>query len=175
MDSRGRPAGARFLGWSARRCSGSRDRHQHDGARWTGVRRPRAGGGALAATCCAAGAPGRSRGRAVILVRVEAPTARARRALEAVLREDRGLSVVGTRSSLVTPDVVVLKRDSIPQLLAATTPTAPAAPTAPTAAVVMLLDDLDREAAAAAVRAGALAVLPADAEPLAIREIGRAS
>jgi DNA-binding NarL/FixJ family response regulator len=105
----------------------------------------------------------------VILVRVEAPTARARRALEAVLREDRGLSVVGTRSSLVTPDVVVLKRDSIPQLLAATTPTAPAAPTAPTAAVVMLLDDLDREAAAAAVRAGALAVLPADAEPLAIR------
>jgi DNA-binding NarL/FixJ family response regulator len=101
----------------------------------------------------------------VIRVRVDAPTAQARRNLEAVLREDRGLSVVDTRSSLVTPDVVVLKRDSIPLLLAATTPTAPA----PTAAVVMLLDDLDREAAAAAVRAGALAVLPADAEPRAIR------
>ncbi|HVH66683.1 MAG TPA: response regulator transcription factor [Gemmatimonadales bacterium] len=101
----------------------------------------------------------------MIRVLVVAPTARARTSLEAVLREDKTISVMGTGASS-TPDVIVLDPGSesghaIPQLLAQSPN--------PDAPLVVLLDDLDGEAAVAAIRAGARAALPEDAPPAKIR------
>lgn len=113
----------------------------------------------------------------MIRVLVVSRTARARRAVEAALREDRDVRLIGSHDSLEAPpsapalapapDVVVLEAGpeshvSIPQLLVHS-------PSHRTAPLVILLDDLHGDSAAAAIRAGARAVLPRDAKPLQIR------
>ena len=106
----------------------------------------------------------------MIRVLVVSPSARARRALERVVARDGALALVGARDGVESlgraigesrPDVVVLdggpeSRLPVP-LLFERGPGGDAAP------VVLLLDELDGELAAAALRAGARAVLPRDA------------
>lgn len=98
------------------------------------------------------------------------PSARARRAIEQLLARDEGLALVGTRDGVESlglaigesrPDVVVLdagpeSRLPVPLLLEQ-------GPGVDPPPLVLLLDELDGEAAAAALRAGARAVLPRDA------------
>ncbi len=108
----------------------------------------------------------------MIRVLVVSPNAAARRALEQVVVHDSGLTLVGTRVSLggefgaSAPDVMVLDAppDSLGDALRFdTTP------------VVVLLDDIEHGGAAAALRAGARAVLPRDAAPAQIRAAVRAA
>ncbi len=118
----------------------------------------------------------------VIRVLVVSPLADTRRALERLVTRDPGLALVGTCRSFDSlegaiaesrADVVVL--DSGPEsplpipLLLDQRSSRDATP------VVVLLDELESEAGARALRAGARAALPRDAAPEAIRAAVRAA
>jgi DNA-binding NarL/FixJ family response regulator len=104
----------------------------------------------------------------VIRVLVVSPSARARRALEQVLARDEALALVGSGDGVESlglaigesrPDVVVLDggpESPVPLVLEQ-------GPGVDPPPLVLLLDELDGEAAVAALRAGARAVLPRDA------------
>jgi DNA-binding NarL/FixJ family response regulator len=106
-------------------------------------------------------------------VLVVSPSARTRTALERIVAQDAGVVIVAAADSLESPDVIVL--DSGPEshlpfpMLLEQRPSREAAP------FVVLLDDLDGEAGARALRAGARAVLPRHASPEEIRAAVRAA
>ena len=112
-------------------------------------------------------------GGAVIRVLVVSPSSGTRRALEHVVAQDPGLVLLAGSDSPELPDVIVL--DSGPEshlpfpMLLEQRPSRDAAP------LVVLLEDLDGEAGARALRAGARAVLPRSAAPEEIRAAVRAA
>lgn len=118
----------------------------------------------------------------MIRVLIVSPRSGARRALEHAVGQDPGLLLVATSDSLESlgdeigerrPDVVVLGPGPEPQLpLPLLLEQRPHRDTTP---VVVLLDDLDGEAGARALRAGARAVLPRHASPEEIRAAVRAA
>ena len=105
-------------------------------------------------------------GGGVIRVLVASPRAGARRELERIVARDAGLQLIGDEGR---PDVILLGPGAEAQqplpLRLERRPKHDATP------LVVLLDDLDRTAAAQALRAGARAVLPPHASA---REIGAA-
>ena len=117
-------------------------------------------------------------GGIVIRVLVVSPQSRVRRELERVVARDPGLRLIGACESLASldgltnesrPDVVLLgpgPEAQLPMALRLEHETRRDA-----TPLVVLLDDLDRTAAAQALRAGARAALPYHASPL---EIGAA-
>jgi len=121
-------------------------------------------------------------GGAVIRVLVVSPEAGTLKDLERSIAQDPGLLLVATSDSLESlgdeigegrPDVIVLGPGPEPQLplpvLLEQRPNRDSTP------VVVLLDDLDGEAGARALRAGARAVLPRHASPEEIRAAVRAA
>ncbi len=109
----------------------------------------------------------------MIRVLVVSPSSGTRRALEHVVAQDPGLVLLAGSDSPELPDVIVL--DSGPEshlpfpMLLEQRPSRDAAP------LVVLLEDLDGEAGARALRAGARAVLPRSAAPEEIRAAVRAA
>ncbi len=108
----------------------------------------------------------------VIRVRVVSPSSGTRRRLEHVVAQDSGLALV-TEADSRSPDVVVLDSGDASHLplplLLEQQPMREATP------LVVLLDDLDGEAGARALHAGARAVLPRNASPEEIRAAVRAA
>jgi len=114
----------------------------------------------------------------MIRVLVVSPRSGARTALARAVAQDPGLALVGAAASLAAsaesrPDVIVLDpgRDVLPSLpvLLERAPRGAAPP------VVVLLDDLEPDAGARALRGGARAVLARSATPEEIRAAVRAS
>jgi len=121
-------------------------------------------------------------GGAVIRVLIVSPRSGTRRALEHVVAQDRALVLLPASDSLDSlhdmidergPDVIVLdpgpeSQLPLPVLLKRW-------PTRGTTPSVVLLEDLEGEAGAGALRAGARAVLPRNASPEQIRAAVRAA
>jgi NarL family two-component system response regulator YdfI len=103
----------------------------------------------------------------MIRVLVVSPSSGTRRALEQAVAQDPGLVLVTTSDALASPDVIVLDPGPEGQLplpvLLEQRPSRDAVP------VVVLLEDLESEAGARVLRAGARAILPRDASPEEIR------
>lgn len=103
----------------------------------------------------------------MIRVLISSPNPGTRRALERVVTQDRDLILLTEAGSRVSPDVMVLDAGPEGPLLGPSgrdgTP------------AVVLLEDLDGETGARALRAGARAVLPRDASPEEIRAAVRAA
>ena len=112
-------------------------------------------------------------GGVVIRVLIVSPTSGTRRALERVVARDPGLVLLARADSPELPDVIVLDSGAeshlpLPMVLEQR-PNRDATP------VVVLLDDLDGEAGARALRAGARSVLPRHASPEEVRAAVRAA
>jgi len=104
----------------------------------------------------------------MIRVLISSPNPGTRRALEHVFGQDRDLVLITEAGSRISPDVIVL--DAGPEgLLLGQPPGRDGTPT------VVLLQDLDSDTGARALRAGARAVLPRDASPEEIRAAVRAA
>jgi len=112
-------------------------------------------------------------GGVVIRVLIVSPTSGTRRALEHVVARDPGLALVAGADSPESPDVIVL--DSGPESHLPLPMRLERRPNRDPTPVVVLLDDLDGEAGARALRAGARAVLPRHASPEEIRAAVRAA
>ena len=108
-------------------------------------------------------------GGVVIRVLIVSPTSGTRRALEQVVARDPGLVLLAGADSPESPDVIVL--DSGPESHLPLPMRLERRPNRDPTPVVVLLDDLDGEAGARALRAGARSVLPRHASP---EEIGAA-
>ena len=112
-------------------------------------------------------------GGVVIRVLIVSPTSGTRRALDRVVARDAGLVLIAGADSSELPDVIVLDSGHeshlpLPMVLEHR-PNRDATP------VVVLLDELDGEAGARALRAGARSVLPRHASPEAIGAAVRAA
>ncbi len=112
-------------------------------------------------------------GSAVTRVLVVSPSARTRTALERIVAQDAGVVILATAGSPASPDVIVL--DSGPESHLPFPTLLEQRPPREAAPLVVLLDDLDGEAGARALRAGARAVLPRHASPEEIRAAVRAA
>jgi DNA-binding NarL/FixJ family response regulator len=109
----------------------------------------------------------------VIRVLVVSPSSGARRALEDVVAQDPGVALLAGADPSELPDVIVFDSGlesypPLPMLLERR-------PSSDAKAFVVLLEDLDGEAGARALRAGARAVLPRSASPQEIRAAVRAA
>jgi len=112
-------------------------------------------------------------GGVVIRVLVVASSSDARRALEHVVAQDRDVVLLAAPDSPEPPDVIVL--DSGPESHLPLAMVLEQRPTRDATPSVVLLDDLDGEAGARALRAGARAVLPRHASAEEIRAAVRAA
>jgi DNA-binding NarL/FixJ family response regulator len=121
-------------------------------------------------------------GGIVIRVLIVSPTSSARRELERLVAHDPGLVLVAASDSLESlggviaqrrPDVLLL--DPGPESHLALPLLLEQRPTRDTTPVVVLLEDLDGEAGARALRAGARAALPRNASPAEIHAAVRAA
>src|SRR3989454_907064 len=175
MASGGRAPRTRLLGRPTRRYHRKTRRRQHDDARRAGAGNPRSGGRGVGTTLSRAGG-------VVIRVLIVSPRSGARSALEHVVARDPGLLLVAASDSFDSldgvidecrPDVIVLGSGPESQLplpvLLEQRLNREATP------FVVLLEDLDGEAGARALRAGARAVLPRSASPEEIRAAVRAA
>ena len=108
----------------------------------------------------------------MIRVLVVSPSSGARRALEDVVAQDPGVALLAGADPSELPDVIVfdsgLESYPLPMLLEQR-------PSSDAKALVVLLEDLDGEAGARALRAGARAVLPRSASPQELRAAVRAA
>src|SRR5438132_4858529 len=166
LDPGGRAPRSRVLGRPPRRHRGEAGRRQHADAGGYGAGNPRGGSRGMATTLS-------RNGGVVIRVLIVSPTSGTRRALEHVVARDPGLALVAGADSPELPNVIVLDSGHeshlpLPMVLEQR-PNRDATP------VVVLLDDLDGEAGARALRAGARAVLPRHASPEEIRAAVRAA
>ncbi len=112
-------------------------------------------------------------GGVVIRVLIVSPTSGTRRALERVVARDPGLVLLARADSPEVPDVIVL--DSGPESHLPLPMVLEQRPNHDATPVVVLLDDLDGQAGARALRAGARSVLPRHASPEAIGAAVRAA
>jgi len=101
----------------------------------------------------------------VIRVLIVSPSSVSRREIERAVAQDPGLALLAASDSLESPDVIVLDPGTEPELPLLLEQR----PSHDTTPLVVLLEDLEHDAGARALRAGARAVLPRDAAPEEIR------
>jgi len=114
-------------------------------------------------------------GGIVIRVLVVSPSSGTRRALEHAVGQDAGLVLLAAADAVALPDVIVLDagpESHLPLPLPVLLQQQPSRDATP---LVVLLEDLDGEAGARMLRAGARAVLPRSAAPEEIRAAVRAA
>jgi len=114
-------------------------------------------------------------GGIVIRVLVVSPSPGTRRALEHAVGQDAGLVLLAGADAVALPDVIVLDagpESHLPLPLPVLLQQQPSRDATP---LVVLLEDLDGEAGARMLRAGARAVLPRSAAPEEIRAAVRAA
>jgi len=114
-------------------------------------------------------------GGIVIRVLVVSPSPGTRRALEHAVGQDAGLVLLAAADAVALPDVIVLDagpESHLPLPLPVLLQQQPSRDATP---LVVVLEDLDGEAGARMLRAGARAVLPRSAAPEEIRAAVRAA